>query len=531
MMQTFFAVLLVAALSPAPAAAEPVTALVTALSTFAAKSAIHAFIVRIGLSLALSALSVALRGKPKPGRPSGIKTEASTTGGTNPQTFIIGRYATSGNMMAPPYSATPGAVPNEMMTYVLDVSDMPGVTLERMAVAGEWVEDFAASSGDHDFEGHFKGTANAHVFYTWHDGTGTLAADAYMMANHAADTERPWASDMLGEGLTYAVVTFRYNREVFNQLPGVRFEVLGIPLYDPRADDTAGGTGSQRWADASTWAQTDNPVVMIYNILRGITLPDGRIWGGRAAAEDLPAGVWFAAMNECDETVTLPDASTVAQYRAGLEVSINEDPAAVIEQLLKACSGDLVEAGGTYKIRVGPPGLPVLFFTDDDVVSLIPETWDPFPGIEGVFNGIHASYPDPASIWEVREAPALYNATWEAQDGGRQLVADVPLPAVPYPYQVQQLMAAWIADERRFMRHNLALGPAAEILEPLDAISWTSADHGYSAKVFEVGEISTDPGTLVQSLAIRERDSSDYVYDPSADATVIEYPSTAIEPA
>lgn len=514
-----------------PAAADPVSG---AIFTFLASSGVAVgtatvlatFITQFGISVALSALSAALAGKPDKPRQAGIKTDATTSGGSNPQTFVLGRYATAGNMVAPPYShPNDGSVPNEFLTFVLDVADLPGVAFSRVMVAGEYVEDLRASDGKHDLEGMLEDD-KPHLFITWHDGHQE-AADAYLMEHYSDHPDRPWSADMVGTGVAYAVLTFKYNRELFNNLPGVRFEVDGVPLYDPRLDSTVGGSGSHRWEDPATWAPSNNPLVMVYNILRGISLPDGRRWGGSVAPADLPLDSWFSAMNECDLGVALEAGGTEPQYSAGFEVALSDEPLAVIEELLKACSAEISEFGGVYKVRVGPPALPVYFFSDDDVVIDHPQSLAPYPGLDGVHNGIHATHPSAAALWETKDAPPRYSPEWEAEDGGRQLVASVTLPAVESDTQVQRLMTAWIKDERRFRRHSLTLPPEAVVLEPLDTAAWTSAREGYTNKIFEIGEISDDLTTCQQSVAIRERDAGDYVWQVS-DEKPVYHPSSVV---
>ncbi|MCG7626060.1 phage tail tip fiber protein [Epibacterium sp. Ofav1-8] len=527
----FFAALVcVFVLSPGAAAAGPLAAAITAIQTFAASSAVAAFVVRIGVSLALSALSTALQGSKKQRAP-GIRTETTTTGGVNAQTFILGRYATAGNMVCPPYSyPNSGDEPNRYLTYVVDISDSPGCQLSRVMVAGEYVGDLEAAAGSQlDLRGLEKDGIH-HFYLTWHDGSQN-AADPFLVSQFSDYPERPWTGDMVGRDVCYAVLVFLYNRSLFNQLPAVRFEVLGIPLYDPRLDSSVGGEGAQRWHDRSTWAFSENPIVMIYNILRGITLPDGSVWGGQVHADDLPLSNWFAAMNECDVQIETADGSYVPQYRAGLEVSTDDQPADVIDQLKNAASAELVEFGGVYKVRVGPPTLPVYFFTDDDVVADRSQTLTPYPGLDGVHNAIHASYPDPDALWEIRDAPPRYNAEWEAEDGGRQLVAQVGLPAVNSSNQAQRLMRAWIEDERRFQRHGLALPPDAMVLEPLDSCSWTSVREGYTAKIFEIGDLTDDLVSCLQTVALREREAGDFVWDPSSEVVPLTPSPVVVVPA
>uniref|UniRef100_A4WS52 Uncharacterized protein n=1 Tax=Cereibacter sphaeroides (strain ATCC 17025 / ATH 2.4.3) TaxID=349102 RepID=A4WS52_CERS5 len=500
------ALLLLVALA-APAHAGPVAAAVgmvfTAISQFAASSLLAGFLVQTAFSVGLSMLARALGPKV---REPGIKTQVTQTGGDTPQSFVLGWSATGGQLIAPPMSH---GDKNRYLVYVVALGAIPGQTLTRLIVNDEVVPISATPDADglRPVTGSFAGYVRVRI----HDGSQT-AADPYLRSKFGADPDRPWSEDMIGRGVPYAIVEFKHKREVFNNLPSVRCEIQGIPLYDPRKDSSAGGSGSQRWASPATWTPTTNPIVMVYNIMRGIRLPDGNSWGGECAAGDLPLASWAAAMNECD---VVPAGATAAQYRAGLEISVEEEPADVIEELLKACSGQIVDVGGTWKVRVGGPGLPVLFITDEDVLADQDQVLEPFPGLSDTWNGVHAAYPEPDSLWEVKDAPPRYNAAFEAADGGRRLVADLRLPAVPYRAQVQQLMEGWIREERRFLRHRLVLPPEAAVLEPLDAIGWSSSRHGYAAKSFEIFEMSDDLMTLSQSVGLRERDAGDYNWTAS----------------
>lgn len=203
---------------------------------------------------------------------------------------------------------------------------------------------------------------------------------------------------------------------------------------------------------------------------------------------------------------------TEAQFRAGFEVTLDQQPADVIAELLKACSGEIVKVGGRWKVRAGGAGLPVYLFTDADVVISQPQDFQPCPGLESAFNGLHPSYPEPDSLWEIKDAPPRYSALYEAEDQGRRRVADLSLPAVPYGAQVQRLMVAYLQEERRFRRHGLTLPPDAAILEPQDAVSWTSTMNGYASKVFQVSQVTDDLRNCLQRVALRERVPTDYSY-------------------
>ena len=492
-----------------------------ALGATALGSFLTSTVGRLLVGVAVSALGRARAAKP---RDPGLQTSVTQAGGTNPVSLILGRYATAGTAVAPPMSHGDD---NKYLVYVTDVSDLPCAGLSRLVIDGEYVPLGATPDADGflPVTGRFAGFARV----KFKAGTQSVA-DPWLIATYGSYPERPWTSDMVGTGVAYVILELKYDREVFQGLPACRYEVDGAKLYDPRFDTTVGGSGAQRWATPATWGFTLNPVVMVYNILRGITLADGSVWGGRAAAADLPLANWFAAMNECDVAISLTGGGTEPQFRAGFEVTVDEEPAGIIEELLKGCSGAITLSGRTWKIRVGPPGLPVYFFTDADVLVSRPQDFDPFPGLDDTFNGIQARYPEPTSLWEAKDAPARFNATWEAEDGGRRLVADVAFSAVPYGGQVQRLMQAMGRDHRRMRRHTLTLPPEAAILEPLDTVAWTSTRNGYAAKLLEVGQVADEAMSLQPTVALREVDPDDYDWIAADGLPVSLVPAVIVPP-
>ncbi len=490
-----------------PAIGAAIASIATTVGTlFSAGGFFTSFVGRLLLSIGLSALQRSLLPKP---REPGIKTKVTQTGGTNPQAFPLLKYATAGTHVCPPMShGRAGDTPNAYLTYVVLLSDIRGCTLSRVIVNSEYVT--LAGTTHPDYGSNVLGNLAGYLWVKFYDGSQTVA-DPMLISKYAAYPERPWVADMIGVDSAYAILTFRYNRSIFPSLPRVRFELNGIPLYDPRKDTTVGGSGAHRWNDRNTWEATVNPVVAAYNVKRGITLRDGSVWGGGFPAEDLPLPSWFAGMNECDLVVST-GSGTEPQFRAGFEVSVDEEPADVIDELMKACMGRVAEIGGVWKVRVGPPGVPVLHITDNDIVITKPQDLRPFPNFAASYNGAHATYPDPQTTWETKEAAPVYNATYEAQDQGQRLIADLNLVAVPFPAQVRRIMYASVEEERRFRRHDHSLPPDCAVLEPLDAISWTSAANGYVTKVFEVDGVTDDLQTLLQGVNLRECDAADYVY-------------------
>ena len=501
-----------------PAVIPAIGAAFSAVSTFAASSALAGFLVNTVSSIALSALATAIRGKPEVKQP-GITTTTTTTGGTTPQRLIFGRYATAGQMVAPMMVYQTDNDPNEWLVYVISLADKPVTGLGRIIVNGRYhtIDGNPAASQHGDGMGattldlvnsDWDGLRND-IFIRFHDGNQTTP-DAYLRRVFGDYPERPWTADMIGYGLPYVVVTFKgkAGTEDYSGLPSIKFEVDGHKLLDPR-------DGQVKF--------TRNPAVIAWNILRGIDIPGGDVWG--VGARDFVPGYVIAAANTCDSLVPTASGGTRVRYQAGLEVSVSDEPHQALTEMVKAMGGDVADMGGTWLLTAGDPGTAVLSITDDDIIVTDSRSLKPYPGLDETINAIHASYPDPAQQWEAKEAVPLYNTAWEAKDGGRRLIAEVDFPAVPYPMQVRALMGEMAADHRRMRTHVITLPPDALGVKLGDHIAWTSAVNGYGAKLFKVSAMRIDPVSLCVAFTIKERDPSDYDYDPDRDGIVPTVPS------
>ncbi len=478
--------------------------------------AIGGIVANILTSVAVSALASALApDAPQPVDP-GVQTKVTLSGGVNPRSFIMGRYATAGDFAMPPMSrgwVESTSTPNNLLTLIYILSDKAGVTLtDRIVLDGKYVPITGTVHPSHGNElgGKYAGKAWIRV------KNGPTVADSTLTGFFSGRIKRPFTNDMVGRGLTYAILTIRYDVKIWQRVPpAILFEVDGIKLYDPRKDSTVGGSGAQRWNNEATWEQTNNPAVMAYNVYRGITFENGAVWGYKLPDTALPLSNWFAAMNKCDETVALAAGGTERRFRAGFEVSVDMEPATVIEELCKAMAARPVEVGGQFKLIMGYGAMPVLFVTDDDILIDREQVYTPHPGLNDTYNVVRAVYPSPGAMWESADAPTRKDADAITAAQGRELAADLSFAAVPFRLQVQRLMRGALRDHQRMARHAIALPASAAILEPGDNISWTSTRNGYTAKLFTVSGVEDDWRSLSQALSLREVNPNDYDWSTS----------------
>jgi len=443
---------------------------------------------------------------------AGIQTSTLAIGEDEPERFIVGKYATAGAQTFPAKTWQK----NRFLVQRIELSHLPGCVLSRMSVDGEWITDDGLDAGLWGAQATGKYTDRIWVKY--YDGSQT-AADPRMLADFGGDAEQPYNATMVGNGICYAVVTAKFDQNLFQGQPAFRFELDGISLYDPRKDTSVGGLGTHRWATPTTWETTRNPMVIVYNIMRGITLRSGKVWGGQVLEEDLPLDNWFAAMNDCDEPVQI-GGGIGPRYECGFEIAVNEQPADIVEEILKSCSGILSDVGGTWYARAGSPDLAVVSLTDDDMLNFEPVSFTPHGGIEKTANAITVTFPDPSQNYEPRQAPTRTNATWEIEDGGKRLTRDINLSAVPFPGRAQIIAKEMHEDERRQVRHVLATARTVPLYPPLTTIDFTSEHFGHVGKDFEVAVIVVDLLSLNSQRVVREVNPADFTPPAIIDTTL-----------
>lgn len=546
-----FAASFVALLGATTAArADPVSAFILGfllLDLTATNIAITTFILTSIVLTGVQYVVKALTPKPKTdilSQPGGTSGKLQT-GGIVPRSFIVGQAMTAGSLAyANTYgaeaaiaaaaalgktTAAVGNTPNDSFVQVIALSDIPVTGLAGLFVNG--VEVTWNPGATPTFEGiaipEFNKNGKDYLFVRFYDGT-QVAADAQLVQLFGSDPDRPYESTRIGTGVAYAVVTALVNQDLFPSFPQFKFVLDGVKLYDRRYDTSVGGSGSQRWADSSTWAFTSNPIVIKENILRGISFAGQWVYGAQTvSAAQLPSASWAAAANECDVAIDLVGGGTEPQFVAGGEIRFDVQPADTLDELNKADNGKLAEIGGVYKVRVGAAGAAVFSFTDADILSTEQQTFDPFPSLGQTVNAITAKYISPADGWTPKDAPPLYDATLEVADGGRRQAADINYSFVSSGTQVQRLMRGARNEHRAMRQHALPMPPDAFVLEPLDIVSWTSTRNGYIAKLFDIFSAEDLPN-LNMGIAVREVDPNAYDWTPATDEQPISEGSIVI---
>ena len=473
-------------------------------------------LVGTALTIGGTLLSQALAPKP----PAQIDPGVSLTmrlGGDTPLSFFVGTSATAGHRTYAGAWGQDGQTPNAYFVDVLELANAPLDGLNDVYVSGErgtirWSQPHPEFGYPID-QGRKDG--KDHLWVKFHDGRQAVA-DPYLRAKFGNHPERPYGADMVGRGTPYAIVTTRYNRELWQGgAPSMLFEVRGLRLYDIRKDSSAGGVGPHRRNNPATWEWTDNPYVIAYNVaFMGVYVGEEWLWGlQNLPALRLPTSAWIAAMNEADRTLSAW--GNQKQFTIGGEITVDMEPANVLEEIAKSSMGRFIESAGSYKPRCGAPGTSVWSFGESELLITEPRTITPFPGLEATHNYVEVSYSEPGEAWGPKPAPAQTNAAYVTADGNRKLAVGLRLPMVNRNEQAQRLGYSYLEDGRRFRMLEGSFHPITWLLEPGDVIDGTILSEGYNGKAFEILEMS-GRRTFVQTMTLREIDPADF--DPPASA-------------
>ena len=330
------------------------------------------------------------------------------------------------------------------------------------------------------------------VRITKHLGTDTQAADA----NTVADVEE-WTDAHTLSGVAYLAVRLKWDQNVWvSGIPNITAVVRGKKAFDPRT---------------STTVWSDNPALCIRDYL---TSPDGF---GLTSAEVDDTAVTTAA-NICDELVADGQGGTQKRYTLNGSVDLGDTPSSIMEGMLTSMAGALTFTQGVYRMFAGAYVTPTVTLTESDLRGEIKVS--PHLSRKDLFNGVRGVYVDPSKNWQPGDFPPVTNATYEAQDGGQQIMRDIQLPYTTDGIMAQRLAKIHLEKSRQGVTCSFPAKLTALQLAVMDTVSVTVAQLGWSAKVFRImqWQPSQDGGI---DLTMQEEAAGSYAWN-NGDPTLVD---------
>lgn len=476
-------------------------------------------IVGVGLSFGISYLSRALQPKTTTSSAaSGMQLSLSY----NPNEARRIPFGVSADAGALAYHNVYGPNGNDYVQMVYRLGDVECDSLVKIYANGE-----SLTLGSHVSNSTVSGyTVNQYPNAMWvefHNGDWDQAADTDLVAH---GTGGEFHSSYRGRGICYVRITMKFDAKLFkNGIPAFVFVFKGVKLYDWRKDSTAGGSGSHRWGNESTYEWTDNPAVCLYNWYRGITVNGQRVGGMNVPAVALPLDVWTAAANACDENVSLKAGGTEKRYRMGGTVFVDSDNTTVVRDMVTSMAGSVADCGGVLKLYAGVSQASVLSITDEDIMWNQAVKYVPKKSRASLVNAVFGSFNDPKQLYQSTALPPRISPDDETADGGFQLTENYGLTYVSSGTQGQRITEI-LRRQGRYQRNlTLTLEPAALLLEAGDWITWTSDRYGFESMLFRVVQATVNAdGTVPVELV--EVSNDIFAWNPSVDELDPQDPAT-----
>lgn len=232
-----------------------------------------------------------------------------------------------------------------------------------------------------------------------------------------------WSPDMIGRGISWLRASFRFDPNKFPfGLPNVTLVKVGKKCYDPRI-------GKEVY--------TNNAALVILDYLRTyLKCPDETInWES-----------FKEAANICDEAVKNADGTSERRYTINGEFDMDEAPASIMAEMLKACGADLSYVAGKYGLLVGAYYGPATMTLSEDCVcgevKIYPEA-----SFDKRSNTITGRFTSPTKGYSETDFPSVFVPEWIEKDGERKII-DIDYRFVTSPYQAQRVSAIFLRRAR-----------------------------------------------------------------------------------
>lgn len=232
-----------------------------------------------------------------------------------------------------------------------------------------------------------------------------------------------WSPDMIGRGISWLRASFRFDPNKFPfGLPNVTLVKIGKKCYDPRI---------------SKEVYTNNAALVILDYLRTyLKCPDETInWES-----------FKEAANICDEAVKNADGTSERRYTINGEFDMDEAPASIMAEMLKACGADLSYVAGKYGLLVGAYYGPATMTLSEDCVcgevKIYPEA-----SFDKRSNTITGRFTSPTKGYSETDFPSVFVPEWIEKDGERKII-DIDYRFVTSTYQAQRVSAIFLRRAR-----------------------------------------------------------------------------------
>ena len=373
-------------------------------------------------------------------------------------------------------------------------------------------------------------TVNSSDSNFYKDGASLISVQSfYGLDNQSVssilDESTNWGSNHKLSGVAYLAFKFTWNQDAFSSLPEVKVVLKGKKIYDPRADSTKGGSGSQREDTASTWTYSSNSALCLLDYLRNSRYGKG-----------LPNSAFETNYDSFKTSATLCE-TQVTPYTSGSNINLFESNIVLdteqklidnVRELLNPMRAIFTYTQGKYYLIIENTGTSSLSLTSDNIIGGIKIFGEKK---NTKYNRVIGTFVNPDKEWQedtVSFPPADDSilpvgdryATLLAEDNGTNLEGNFSFQGITNPYQAEELCEIILRRSRNALAVEVMVTSEALNLTIGDLVDLTYSTGGFSSKLFRVYGLNINTDSTV-SLKLIEHQDNFYTWSSKAQAPTI----------
>jgi hypothetical protein len=347
------------------------------------------------------------------------------------------------------------------------------------------------------------------------DSTSHIQVQAFLgldnqVSSSILSTSTNWGTDHRIRGVAYLALRFKWNQDIFGQIPQVKVTLKGKKVYDPRT---------------TTTAYSSNPSLCLLDYLRsnryGKGLPNSAFETDFQSFQD--------SADECETQVT--------PYSGGTDINVFDTNAVLdssqkiidnVKKLLNPMRALFTYTEGVYKLKIESTGSPVKTITADYVVGgakvLGERKNNKYNRVIGTFVNPEKNWQQDTISFPPADDSALpaedQHATMLALDNGTLLEGNFDFPNVTSPYQAEDLCEIILRRSRNQLQIQLRLTSEFLDLAIGDVVGITYPSGGFNNKPFRVLGMTINEDLTVDVQLFEHQDNF-YTWTSKAEAPTI----------
>jgi len=344
---------------------------------------------------------------------------------------------------------------------------------------------------------------------------GTYEGALFLFANLGQDPQTPlfipgssW--DGAGAGVAHIGLKWDLGGDNAEKVEGgiptrITQVVKGSKVYDPRLDDTRGGSGAHRADDQSTWEWSDNWALIVAHYLLGYRNNGKLVYGVGINPDDVDWLQVATMANVCDETV-----DGKPRYRVGGIMPTDNDHERAIGQLEASIGGKVSKVGGKYYLWCPHNDLtPVGTITNNNILRESGMVFQPTGDISDLFNTARGRYIDPDTLYQPAPYPEIVEDAAVTEDGRTRLM-ERDFSIVQDESIAERVTREMVRRSRFSATWTFAVGPEGLLYQPFDVLTLNCDETDFNDQLVRIISMEYGAQGLVVMTVIEEDPS---IYD------------------